>query len=135
MNRSVLSYEGKSGVKKRSEHSLSLDLNLEGKSKENPPKEVRKEVTMNDTALFIYTSGTTGLPKPCKVLHKKLFYYMKSFSGFASLTSNDRTYVTLPLYHTNGGCLSLSVWSNGGAIVLREKFSAKNFWTGRNNLF
>lgn len=49
---------------------------------------------------------------------------------FSGTETNDVVYVTLPLYHTNGGVLALGqMIFNGSAIVLRRKFSATNFWT------
>src|SRR4029078_12130716 len=35
----------------------------------------------------------------------------------------------LPMYHTAGGLVATgSVLLNGGAVVIREKFSAREFW-------
>ena len=43
--------------------------------------------------------------------------------------STDRMYDCLPMYHTAGGiCAIGSVLVNGGSVVLREKFSAREFW-------
>lgn len=45
------------------------------------------------------------------------------------LRPTDKYYITLPLYHGNGGVVALSaVWKAGCAAVLREKYSTSNFW-------
>src|SRR5262249_32870167 len=41
----------------------------------------------------------------------------------------DRVYCPLPLYHSTGGlCAVGAALLNGGALVLRRKFSATHFW-------
>ena len=38
-------------------------------------------------------------------------------------------YDCLPMYHTAGGVLATgAVLVNGGSVVIREKFSAREFW-------
>ena len=38
-------------------------------------------------------------------------------------------YDCLPMYHTAGGVVAIgSVLLNGGSVVIREKFSAREFW-------
>ena len=50
-------------------------------------------------------------------------------SDFAGVCSDDVVYVTLPLYHTNGGVLGVGqMLFRGCTVVLRRKFSASNFW-------
>eukprot|EP01091_Cochliopodium_minus_P017341 TRINITY_DN6767_c0_g1_i1.p1 TRINITY_DN6767_c0_g1~~TRINITY_DN6767_c0_g1_i1.p1 ORF type:complete len:647 (-),score=132.93 TRINITY_DN6767_c0_g1_i1:59-1711(-) len=129
-NYSVYYFEGK-GKKKGVNNQISerLDTFLERESiKTNPEKKVREGMGPESMALYIFTSGTTNLPKPCRIAHKKLIFYSGVFSNYCNFTSSDRIYVTLPVYHTNGCILPLSIFTRGGAIVLREKFSAKNFF-------
>lgn len=59
--------------------------------------------------MYVYTSGTTGLPKPAVIKQNR--YYGASFVFFATagLTSKDRIYVTLPIYHGNGNFLKKTV--------------------------
>ena len=43
--------------------------------------------------------------------------------------SSDRMYDCLPMYHTVGGVVATgAVLVNGGSVVIREKFSAREFW-------
>eukprot|EP01090_Pellita_catalonica_P013010 TRINITY_DN2991_c0_g1_i2.p1 TRINITY_DN2991_c0_g1~~TRINITY_DN2991_c0_g1_i2.p1 ORF type:complete len:683 (+),score=94.51 TRINITY_DN2991_c0_g1_i2:142-2049(+) len=106
-----------------------LDINLDFHDGSiNPDPKIRLPVKLTDPIVYIYTSGTTGFPKPCVVSHKKVYYYLRVFSRFGRMTTEDRAYVILPMYHNNGGTLPLSVWMNGGTLVIKDKFSASNFW-------
>ena len=49
---------------------------------------------------------------------------------FSRLRPDDVVYVTLPIYHSNGGIIAAGqMIVNGCTIVLRRKFSASNFWS------
>lgn len=53
-----------------------------------------------------------------------------SLGLFAGIHSDDIVYVTLPLYHTNGGILGIGqMVIRGCTIALRRKFSASQYWT------
>jgi fatty-acyl-CoA synthase len=85
--------------------------------------------TIDDHALYIYTSGTTGLPKAAIVSHRRLLNWALWFCGLVDVTSEDRMYNCLPLYHSVGGVVA--VWATllgGGSVVLRERFSVNAFW-------
>jgi fatty-acyl-CoA synthase len=86
-------------------------------------------VTIDDCALYIYTSGTTGLPKAARVSHGRVMQWTHWFAGVADVQSNDRMYCCLPMYHAVGGVLATGgLLIRGGSVVLREKFSAREFW-------
>jgi acyl-CoA synthetase (AMP-forming)/AMP-acid ligase II len=77
----------------------------------------------------MYTSGTTGLPKPVAIRHNRFCVGSSLFYPMAKLNPDDRIYITLPLYHGNGGIIGVSCCLLGGVtIVLRKRFSASNFW-------
>jgi fatty-acyl-CoA synthase len=91
--------------------------------------EERKPVTIEDRALLIYTSGTTGLPKAANVSHARIMQWSYWFAGLLDTTSNDRLYNCLPLYHSTGGVLATgALLVSGGSVVLRDGFSASQFW-------
>ena len=47
-----------------------------------------------------------------------------------SLTASDVYYVTLPLFHGNGGVVAVSAcWNVGAHFIIREKLSVREFWT------
>jgi fatty-acyl-CoA synthase len=88
-----------------------------------------REVYIDDRALYIYTSGTTGLPKAATVSHHRIMNWSYWFGGMMDARPNDRMYNCLPLYHSIGGVVATgALLVNGGAVVIREKFSARHFW-------
>jgi len=85
--------------------------------------------TLRDRALYIYTSGTTGLPKAAGVSHFRLMQWTHWFAGLIGTTPQDRMYNCLPMYHSVGGVVATgAVLVGGGAVALRERFSASRFW-------
>ena len=81
------------------------------------------------TALYIYTSGTTGLPKAAKVSHYRLMQWSHWFAGLMDTQPHDRMFNCLPLYHSVGGVVAtFATLVNGGAVVIRPRFSASDFW-------
>ena len=85
--------------------------------------------TTIDQALFIYTSGTSGLPKAAKVSHSRVMQWSHWFAGMMDTRAEDRMYDCLPMYHSVGGVVAIgATLVNGGTVVLRERFSARNFW-------
>jgi fatty-acyl-CoA synthase len=85
--------------------------------------------SLDATALYIYTSGTTGLSKAAKVSHYRLMQWSYWFAGMLDTTAQDRMYNCLPLYHSVGGVVAtFAPLVNGGAVVIRPRFSASEFW-------
>jgi len=91
--------------------------------------EERRPPTINDRALYIYTSGTTGLPKAANVGHGRIMQWAHWFAGMMDTQTTDRMYDCLPMYHSVGGVQAPgAVLLGGGSVVIREKFSASQFW-------
>jgi fatty-acyl-CoA synthase len=85
--------------------------------------------SLADRALYIYTSGTTGLPKAAVVSHHRLMQWSHWFAGLMDITPADRLYDCLPMYHSVGGVVATgATLVGGGAVVVRERFSASRFW-------
>jgi fatty-acyl-CoA synthase len=85
--------------------------------------------TLADRALCIYTSGTTGLPKAANISHFRVLQWSHWFAGLMDVQPADRMYNCLPLYHSVGGVVATgATLVGGGAVVLRERFSASTFW-------
>jgi len=89
----------------------------------------RRPVTIADRALTIYTSGTTGLPKAANISHRRLMQWSLWFAGLINVAPDDRMYDCLPMHHSVGGVVATgATLVGGGSVVIREKFSASEFW-------
>jgi len=106
-----------------------LDREIERFSGDPLAASERCPLTIEDRALFIYTSGTTGLPKAANINHYRLMLASHAFAGVMDTKASDRMYDCLPMYHTAGGVLATGpLLIRGGSVVIREKFSTREFW-------
>jgi fatty-acyl-CoA synthase len=107
-----------------------IDLAIARLSVEPLRQDERRGTRINDLALHIYTSGTTGLPKAANVSHARVMQWSHWFAGMMEVLPGNRMYNCLPMYHSVGGVQAPgAVLVAGGAVVIREKFSASQFWT------
>ena len=105
-------------------------IDIESFSDARLRKSERRPVTLSHKALLIYTSGTTGLPRAANVSHYRIISWSRWFAGMMDVQPDDRMYDCLPLHHGVGGIVAPgAVLVGGGALVLRERFSAAQFWT------
>ncbi len=109
---------------------LSRPLGPDAPPGEGPVPAQYRPPTIEDTALYIYTSGTTGLPKAARVSHARILQWSHWFAGMMDAGPEDRMYNCLPMYHSVGGVQAPgATLVSGGALILREKFSAGRFWS------
>ena len=107
-----------------------VDRAIERCGAERVRDEERRSPTIDDRALLIYTSGTTGLPKAASVSHGRLMQWSHWFAGMMNAQADDRMYNCLPMYHSVGGVLATgAMLAAGGAVVIRDRFSARQFWS------
>ncbi|MBU93585.1 MAG: hypothetical protein CL723_03225 [Chloroflexi bacterium] len=85
-------------------------------------------VDLTDEATILFTSGTTNFPKGVISTHSNYINKIKSVSNVLRLNSNDRHYLTLPLFHTNGQYSLLAILFKGGSAVICSRFSASNYF-------
>ncbi len=89
-----------------------------------------REITIDDRALCIFTSGSTGMPKAVNVSHARVMQWGLWFAGMMDAQQSDRLYNCLPMYHSVGGVLAPgAMLAAGGSLVVRERFSASQFWS------
>ncbi|OLY83006.1 putative peroxisomal-coenzyme A synthetase [Smittium mucronatum] len=86
-------------------------------------------VVDTDVALLLHTSGTTGRPKAVPLSHRNILCSMKNIKNTYNLTSLDRTFIVMPLFHVHGliGALMSTLYS-GGSVIIPPKYSASTFW-------
>ncbi len=103
---------------------------LQQASSSRPSRSLRAELRSGDNLFFIYTSGTTGLPKAARFSHLRFIQVGRAYQVIAAITPADRCYCVLPLYHTSGGVMSVSMsLLNGATLVLAKRFSVSRFWS------
>ncbi len=106
-----------------------LELEILGPSPGAVTDAERRTPALEDRALYIYTSGTTGLPKAAAVSHYRVMQWTHWFAGMMDTQPTDRMYNCLPMYHSIGGVVATGApLIGGGCVVLRERFSASDFW-------
>ncbi|MGO9340060.1 MAG: long-chain-acyl-CoA synthetase [Terracidiphilus sp.] len=106
-----------------------IDHHIERYSGEPLDISEQRAPALDDLALYIYTSGTTGLPKAAKVSHVRAMQWSHWFAGMMDVQPTDRMYNCLPMYHSVGGVQVIgAMLVAGGSAVVREKFSARQFW-------
>ena len=108
----------------------SIEGEIEQQPEQRLPRTRVPRITIEDRALYIYTSGTTGLPKAANVSHARVLQWSFWFAGMMGSQASDRMYNCLPMYHSIGGVLVPgAMLVAGGSVVIREKFSASQFWS------
>jgi fatty-acyl-CoA synthase len=106
-----------------------IDLAIQQQSGEGLLDHERRPITIEDRALYIFTSGTTGLPKAANISHARVMQWSHWFAGMMDTKPSDRMYNCLPMYHSVGGVqVPGAILVAGGTVVIREKFSASQFW-------
>jgi fatty-acyl-CoA synthase len=106
-----------------------LDLEIETKAGNPLSEDEKQPPAIEHKALYIYTSGTTGLPKAACVSHARVMQWSHWFAGMMGAQATDRMYNCLPMYHSVGGVqVPGAILVAGGTVILREKFSASQFW-------
>ena len=107
----------------------SFDHAISNHVPNRPSKDLRKGITAGEQGMKMFTSGTTGMPKAAKVTHVRAQNYLRGFAAGAKTGPKDRVMMVLPLYHATGGLCGVGMaLTNGGAVIVRPKFSASKFW-------
>jgi fatty-acyl-CoA synthase len=70
------------------------------------------------------------LPKAANMNHYRVQLAMRGYWAIVDTKATDRVYDCMPMYHSVGGVLGPGVaLMAGGSCVIREKFSAREFWS------
>lgn len=76
-----------------------------------------ESVRVRDPAVLVYTSGTTAAPKGALLSHEALVRLAAGITGRLRLTSDDRVWTAIPLFHGGGITFALTCISAGCAFV------------------
>jgi len=76
-------------------------------------EEVIHRIRLDWLATLIYTSGTTGRPKGVELLHDCWVYTAEAMAGLGLLSHDDKQYLWLPLSHSFGKVLEVSILMMG----------------------
>ena len=105
---------------------------LSGASEENPY--TTKDISSEDILAIIYTSGNYGPRKAVPIQHKRTLLVGHQAAIYCHMHPQRIQYACLPLYLNVGLNICLgSMLVSGSTMVLKEKFSAANFWKEINN--
>lgn len=114
----------------RISEAIILQKEMQTASWERPNRRVRESIGATDPAAFIYTSGTTGMPKAALVAHVRFVLGGTAFYDVYNFRSSDKMYQVLPLFHSAAGIIGHGLCVLYGiTMVIREKFSVRNWWT------
>ena len=84
----------------------------------------KRKVDVHDVANMQYTSGTTGFPKGVMLTHHNLVNNGNSIGDCMKLTSSDRLFIHVPLFHCFGAVLGvMACITHGTTIVLNDHFN------------
>jgi len=109
--------------------TVDLDKERELQPVSEVPQEIQDSIGFRDRLMYIYTSGTTGMPKAAVIKHARYILASGGLTIMIGVRKEDTVYCPLPLYHSVGGMISLSGCMAGGiTMVIRDKFSASNYW-------
>ena len=90
----------------------------------------RPALTINDKCLYVFTSGTTGLPKAANLNHYRVQLAIQAFAGVTGATARGpdlRLPADVPHQRRRPGARAWRL-AVGGTCVIRERFSAREFW-------
>lgn len=78
--------------------------------------------------MLIFTSGTTGEPKAAICSSARTAMAGQMLGQMRGLTSADRGYLVMPLFHSNAHMAGVApIMAVGGSWAMRRKFSASGF--------
>jgi acyl-CoA synthetase (AMP-forming)/AMP-acid ligase II len=85
--------------------------------------------TVGGGGIFLCTSGTTGTPKGILLHEEQLCHVAMNVASHHQLTTADRGYCCLPLFHVNAEVVGLLATLVAGAcLVVDRRFSRRAFW-------
>ncbi|MEZ5743056.1 MAG: AMP-binding protein [Sphingomonadaceae bacterium] len=81
-------------------------------------------VEPNDIGLILYTSGTTANPKGCMISNRAMVGNSRNLGKRYQVTSEDKVWSPLPIYHIAGILPMMMIFGTGGAYLTVPYFDA-----------
>lgn len=81
-------------------------------------------VSPSDPCLILYTSGTTANPKGCMISHRAMTGNSRNLGQRYEVTSSDRVWSPLPIFHIAGILPMTMIIGAGGAYLTVPHFDA-----------
>jgi acyl-CoA synthetase (AMP-forming)/AMP-acid ligase II len=110
-------------------HPLSMgSVELEACAARVPIREVedrRAMVRVRDVAMMMYTSGTTARPKGVPLTHEALVRTATQLANRYGISSDDRFWNPLPLFHMGALVPFLACVGSGAAFCTMTRFEAE----------
>lgn len=90
----------------------------------------RGDAAADAGSAVLFTSGSTGAPKGVELSEAQLLHVARAVAEHNRLSSADRGYNPLPLFHINAEVVALlATLVAGGTLVLDRRFHRTGFWT------
>ncbi|MGH2751135.1 MAG: AMP-binding protein [Actinomycetota bacterium] len=81
-----------------------------------------------DPAAVLYTSGTTSRPKGVVVTHANYLHVGTVVARHLRVVPDDRTLITLPLFHANAQYYcTMPALTTGSSVIVMQRFSASRW--------
>lgn len=89
----------------------------------------RPDETAATGSVILFTSGSTGQPKGVELTEAQLLFVAEAIATHNGLTTGDRGFNSLPLFHVNAEVVGLLATLVAGAtLVLDRGFHRTGFW-------
>ena len=99
---------------------------LTNEAKNHDSARVRLPLDGDDAAAIVYTSGTTGKSKGAVLTHNNFAVNATNLLACWRITSEDRYFAALPLFHVHGLGNGIHIWlASGCKMRLVERFDIK----------
>jgi acyl-CoA synthetase (AMP-forming)/AMP-acid ligase II len=94
---------------------------------ESPAEVDQSEIEEEETTILLYTAGTTGKPKAVMLPHKSFSTYVLDNVSPPDPAIEERTILTVPLYHVAGIQAMMSAVYGARTLVMQKQFEAKSW--------
>jgi acyl-CoA synthetase (AMP-forming)/AMP-acid ligase II len=100
-------------------------LDYEELLESSPADEISVEIEDDDNTILMFTAGTTGRPKGVMLPHKSFSVYVLENVSPPSPDIDEKTILTVPLYHVAGIQAMMSAIYGGRTVIIQRQFEAK----------